>query len=104
LITHNEVLKFQNAGFVEEIANLRKVNRDISELNWKRYESISNLKAELSQVSDQFAAYKEGAQAFQKLAELQIINEAAVSTDLKLKLLNTTTAIVYGEAKRDHGV
>jgi hypothetical protein len=97
LLNEVEVLKFKNSGQQETIVHLRNANL-------KLYGEIDNLEADLSKTISEFEAFKVGARTFQKLAEGHIIAEAATYADLKIKLLNSLTAKVYGEAKKDNGV
>jgi ribosome recycling factor len=104
LLNQVEVLKYQNSSQLEEIASLRRVNKELQQQNWNKADANANLRDAINQTRAEFEAYKTGARTFQQLAERQIIEEAAVATDLKLKLLNATTAIVFGEAKKEFGV
>ena len=93
LLNEVEVLKFKNSGQQETIVHLRNANL-------KLYGEIDKLHSELSKTREEFEAYKVGARTFHKLAEAQIVEESVTATDLKLRLINSQTAGVYGEAKK----
>jgi len=104
LLNQNEVLKHQNASQIEEIANLRRVNKTLTEKNWQRFDAINKLEEEVSTVRAQFAAYKQGAHTFQTLAQEEIKAQALELVTQKINLLNSLTATVYGQAKKEAGV
>ena len=93
LLNEVEVLKFKNSDQQETIVHLRNANL-------KLYGEIDNLEADLSKTISEFEAFKVGARTFHKLAEAQIVEESVTATDLKLRLINSQTAGVYGEAKK----
>jgi len=104
LLNQVEILKLQNSLYLEEISSLRRVNADLTAASASKSDRIDKLFRELGKSNSEFDAYKVGAQTFQKLSEEQIIKEAAEVTILKLNLLNSLAATVYGEAKKDNGV
>ena len=100
LLNEVEVLKFQNSGQEETIGHMRNVNLNLRDDNFKLRNEVDKLHAELSKTRAAFEAYKVGARTFHKLAEAQIVEESVTATDLKLRLINSQTAGVYGEAKK----
>ena len=104
LLNEVEILKFKNSVQQETIERLRNAILNLRDSNLKLLNEVDKLHADLSKTRAEFEAYKVGARTFHKLAEAQIVEEAVTATDLKLRLINSQTAGVYGEAKKGVGI
>jgi len=104
LLNQVEILKLQNSLYLEEISSLRKVNADLIKGRDSQSLTTQGLSEELDMAEKSLDAYMIGATTYQAFAEAEIIRQAKEATELRLKLLNSLAAKVYGEAKKDNGV
>src|SRR5688572_11277165 len=91
LLNQVEVLKYQNAGQLEQISAVRKSNAELSFRVIEQEGRADRLSRKLENTRAQFEAYKSGARTFQQLAEGEIMEQAKVNATQKISLLNSLT-------------